>query len=71
MCTARPNDNLWLPEATGIDINGYGMPNDSNFSLFCAIEDVVDPHGGRMKNWRCFSHGNFGDKNHRFCLPAK
>ena len=37
--------------------------------FFWAIEDVVGPHGDKMKNWRCFSYGNFGDKNHRFaCL---
>ena len=34
MCTAGPNDNLWLPEATGMDTNGCDMPNDSIFSLF-------------------------------------
>ena len=34
MCTAGPNDNLWLPEATGMNTNGCDMPNDSNFALF-------------------------------------
>ena len=33
MCTAGPNDNVWLPEATGMDTNGCDMPNDSNFAL--------------------------------------
>ena len=39
--------------------------------FFGAIEDVVGPHGDKMKNWICFTYGNFGDKNHRFRLPAK
>ena len=34
MCTVGPNDNLWLTEATGMDMNGCDMPNDSNFALF-------------------------------------
>ena len=48
MCTAEPIDNLWLPEATGMDKNGCCMPNGSIFSHFWAIEDlvVVGPHGG-------------------------
>ena len=72
MCTAGPNDKLCLPEATGMDKYGCDMPNNSNFSLLGgAMEDVVGPHGGKMENWRCFSYGNFWDKNHRFCLPAK
>ena len=53
-----------------MDTNGCDMPNDSNFALFWAIGDVVGPHGGKMKNCRCFSRGNFGDKNHCFHLPA-
>ena len=40
------------------------------FLFFGAIEDVVGPHGGKMKKWRYFGYGNFGDKNDRFCLPA-
>ena len=34
MCTAYPNDNLWLPEPSGMDKNGCDMPNDSNFAPF-------------------------------------
>ena len=33
MCTAGPNDNVWLPGATGMDMNGCAMPNDSNCAL--------------------------------------
>ena len=32
---------------------------------------VVGPYGGNMKNWRFCTYGNFGDKNHRFHLPAR
>ena len=71
MCTTGPNDNLCLPKATGMDTNGCDMPNDSNFSLFWAMEDVLGPHGDKMKNWICFSYSIFWDKNHRFRLPAK
>ena len=38
--------------------------------FFWTIEDVVGPHGVKMKNWICFSYGSFGDKNHSFRLPA-
>ena len=34
MCTAGPNDNLRLTEATGLDKNGCDMPNDSKFLYF-------------------------------------
>ena len=71
MCIAGPNDNLWLTEATGMDTNGCDMTNDSNFAIFWAVGDVVGPHGDNMKKWRYFDYGNFGDKNDRFCLPAK
>ena len=71
MCTAGPNDNLWLTEATGMDTNGCDMTNNSTFALFWAAGDVVGPHGGKMKNWRFCNYGNFADKNHRFDLPAK
>ena len=27
--------------------------------FFGAIEDVVGPHGLKMKNWICFTYGNF------------
>ena len=53
-----------------MDTNGCDMPNDSNFALFGGIGDVVGPHGSNMKNWRCFSCGNVGDKNHHFHLSA-
>ena len=33
MCTAGPNDNFWLKKNTGMDTNGYGMPNDTNFAF--------------------------------------
>ena len=36
--------------------------------FFGTIGDVVGPRGGKMKNRKCFSYGNFGDKNHRTCL---
>ena len=39
--------------------------------FFGQIGDVVGLHGGKIKNWRSFSYGNFGDKNHRFHLPTK
>ena len=42
-----------------------------NLFSFWAVGDVVGPHGGKMKNWRFCNYGNFGDKNHRFDLPAK
>ena len=32
-CTAGPNGNVWLIEATGIDTNGFEMLNDGNFAL--------------------------------------
>ena len=70
MCTAGPNDSLWFTEATGMGRNGCGMPNDSNFALFWTVGGVVRPYGGNMKNWRFCNYGNFGDKNHRFHLPA-
>ena len=71
MCITGPNDNVWWTEATEIDTNGCDMPNDSNFAFFLTMGGVVDPHGGKMKNWGSCSYGNFGDKNHRFHLPAK
>ena len=71
MCTAGPNDNVQLTEATGMDTNGCDMLNDGNFALSWRIGDVVGPHGEKMKNWRFCSYGNFGDKNHRFHLPAE
>ena len=50
MCTAGPNDNLWLTEVTWMDTNGCVMPNDSDFALFWAIEGIVGLHGDKMKN---------------------
>ena len=71
MCTGGPNDNLWSAKAIRMDTNSWYMPNDSIVALFWAVGVVVGPHGGKMKNWRFCSYGNFGDKNHRFRLPAK
>ena len=34
MCTAGPKDNMWLTEATGMDVNGFDMLNDGNLTLF-------------------------------------
>ena len=34
-------------------------------------EGGKSPHGDKMKNQRFCSWGNFGDKNHRFHLPAE
>ena len=45
MCTAGPNDNLWLTKTTEMDTNGCGMPNDSNFALF------LDNRGRRGSAW--------------------
>ena len=50
MWTAGPNDNLWLTEATGMDMNGCVMPNDNHFALFRAIGGLVGPHGDKTKN---------------------
>ena len=71
MCTVGPNDNLWLTEATEKDVNSYDTLNDGNFALFWTMGGVVSPNGDIMKNWRFCSYGNFGDKNHRFHLPAE
>ena len=71
MCTMGPNNNLWLTEAIGMDTNGCGMPNDSNFALFWSMGGFVGPHGGKMKNWRFCSYGNLGENNHRLHLPAE
>ena len=51
MCTAGPNDNLWLTKATRMDTNGCDMSNDSNRALFWTVGGAVAPHGGKMKNW--------------------
>ena len=59
ICTVGPNDNLRLTKAIGMDTNGNEMPNDINFALFWAVGGVVGPHGGKMKNWRFCSYGNF------------
>ena len=55
----------------GKDVNGFGMLNGDKFALFLGNGGVVGLHGGEMKNWRFCSYGNFGDKNHRFHLPAE
>ena len=54
-----------------MDTNGCRMQNNSTFTLFRTMGGVVGPLGGKMKNWRFYSYGNFGDKNHRFHLPAE
>ena len=33
MCTTGPNDNFWSTETTGMDTDGYDMPNGSSFAL--------------------------------------
>ena len=71
MCTTGPNNNVWLPEATGMDTNGSDVLNGDNFALFLGNGGVVGPPWGKMTNWRFGSYGNFGDKNHRFHLPAE
>ena len=57
MCTAGPNDNLWLTEATGMDTNGCDVSNQSKISLLWTMRDVVGPHGDNMKNWTCCNYG--------------
>ena len=52
MCIAGPNNNLWLTEVIGVDINGHSMPNDSNFALFLQLGVLWVRMGA---NWR------FGD----------
>ena len=51
MCTAGPNNNLWLTEATGMDANDCGMLSTGNFALFWTMggRGVVGPRGGKMK----------------------
>ena len=71
MHTAGPNNNFWLIEATGMDANDFDMLNNGNFTLFREMVGVVGPHGGKMKNCRFCSYGNFGDKDRRFHLPTK
>ena len=34
MCTAGPNNNLGLTEATGMDPNGFVVLNNGNFAVF-------------------------------------
>ena len=70
MCTAGQNENMWLTKATGMDTNGCGMLTDSNWALFLDSGGVVGPHRGKRKKWRFCNYGIFGDKNHRFHLPA-
>ena len=71
MCTAGPDNNLYVTEAAGMGTYGCDMPDDNNFYLFWAIGDVVGPHWANMKNCRFCSYGNSEDKKHRFHLPAK
>ena len=66
-----PNNNIWLIEATGMGDNGCNMPNDGSLALFRTMGGVVGPRGDTMKNWRFCSYSNFGDKHHRFHLPAE
>ena len=65
-----PKQELVVNKTTKMDIYGCDMPNDSNCALFLDSGGVVRPYGGNMKNWRFCNYGNFGDKNHRFHLPA-
>ena len=69
-CTAGPNTNLRLAEATRMNANGFDMLNDDDFALFWTMGSVVGLRGGNTKNWRFRSYGNFGEKR-RFHLPAK
>ena len=71
MCTAGPNNNLWSTEATGIDINGCYMLCDSTVALFLGNGGCCGSTYDKMKNWIFCGYGNFGDKNHRFYLPAE
>ena len=69
MRTVGPNNHLLLTEATSLDTNGCGMPNNSNFALFLDNGGCCGSACGKMKNWRFYSYGNFGDKNTVFtCL---
>ena len=34
MCTVGPNNNLWLIEANRMDVNGFDVLNDGNFTVF-------------------------------------
>ena len=53
-------------------MNGFDMPQMTPSLLsFLAIGGVVGPHGGKMKNWNCCRHCNFGDKNNRCHFPAE
>ena len=54
-----------------MDTNSCDMPDDSNVALFWTVGGVVGPHGDRTKSLRVCCYGNFGDKNHRFYLPAR
>ena len=64
-------NNVRLTEATRIDTSSFDMLNNGNLLFIWTMRGVVGPHGGKMKNWRFCCHGNFGDKNHRFQLPAE
>ena len=52
MCTAGPNDNLWLTKISKMDTNSCDIPNDSIFALFWAIGVVEGPRGGKIEKWR-------------------
>ena len=45
MRTADPNDNLWLQEATGMNVNASDMIHNGNLALFLTMEDIVGLHG--------------------------
>ena len=59
MHTVVPNNNSLLTEATDMDTNDCGMPNNSDFALFLDNGGIAGPHGDKMKNWRFYSYGNF------------
>jgi len=71
MCTACPNDILWLTKATRTDKSGCDMPNDSKFALLFGQWGVLWVRMGAK--WRI---GDFvvmvilEIKNHSFHLPA-
>ena len=33
LCSLDPNENLWLTEATGMDMNSCGMQNSGTYSF--------------------------------------
>ena len=63
MCIAGPNNKLRWPKTTGIDANDGDLLNKSIFALFWTMKSVVGPNGDKIKSWRFFSYGKFGEKS--------